>query len=84
MDFFLSCTVFVLSGRGLCDGPIPRPEQSYRLWCVSECDRVKINNLNTCCEQVEEGRTANKGTAFSNHSSLHLFCIFFRFDLFDL
>jgi hypothetical protein len=29
----------VLSGRGLCDGPIPRPEESYRLWCVSECDR---------------------------------------------
>jgi hypothetical protein len=23
--------VFVLSGRGLCDGPIPRPEESYRL-----------------------------------------------------
>jgi hypothetical protein len=27
--------VFVLSGRELCDGPIPRPEESYRLWCVS-------------------------------------------------
>jgi hypothetical protein len=38
----LSCTVFVLSGRGLCDGPIPRPEESYRLWCVSECDQMKI------------------------------------------
>jgi hypothetical protein len=21
--------------RGLCDGPIPHPEESYRLWCVS-------------------------------------------------
>jgi hypothetical protein len=31
---FVSCTVLVLSGRGLCDGPIPRPEESYRLWCV--------------------------------------------------
>jgi hypothetical protein len=49
---FVSCTVFVLSGRGLCDGPIPRPEESYRLWCVSECDKVKIKTLNTCCEQV--------------------------------
>jgi hypothetical protein len=29
----------VLSGRGLCVGPITRPEQSYRVWCVSECDR---------------------------------------------
>jgi hypothetical protein len=50
--WFLSCTVFVLSGRGLCDGPIPRPEESYRLRCVSDCDQVKINNLDTCCEQV--------------------------------
>jgi hypothetical protein len=55
---FVSCTVFVLSGRGLGNGPIPRPEESYRLWCVSECDQVKINNLDTYCEQVEEGRTA--------------------------
>jgi hypothetical protein len=36
---FLSCTVFVLSGRGLCDGPIPRPEESYRLWCVAVWSR---------------------------------------------
>jgi hypothetical protein len=49
---FVSCWVFVLSGRGLCDGPIPRPEESYRLWRVSEYDEVKINNLDTCCEQV--------------------------------
>jgi hypothetical protein len=50
----------VLSGRGLCDGPIPRPEQSSGLWCVSECDQVKINNLDTCCEQVEEVRTTKR------------------------
>jgi len=24
----------VLSGRGLCDGLITRPEESYRVWCV--------------------------------------------------
>jgi hypothetical protein len=53
---FVSCTVFVLSSRGLCDGPIPRPEESYRLWCVSECGQVKINNLDTCCEQVGRRR----------------------------
>jgi hypothetical protein len=46
--------VCVLSGRALCDVPIPRPEESYRLWCVPECDQVKIKNqtLDTCCEQV--------------------------------
>jgi hypothetical protein len=24
----------VLKGRGLCDGPITRPEGSYQVWCV--------------------------------------------------
>jgi len=27
-----------LSGRGLCDEQITRPEESYRLWCVVVCD----------------------------------------------
>jgi hypothetical protein len=29
----VSCECCVLSGRDLCDGPIPHPEESYRLWC---------------------------------------------------
>ena len=28
------CECYVLSGRGLCDELITRPEESYRLWCV--------------------------------------------------
>jgi hypothetical protein len=32
------CKCCVLSGRGLCDGPITRPEESYWLWCVVVCD----------------------------------------------
>jgi hypothetical protein len=28
------CDCCVLSGRGLCVGPITRPEESYREWCV--------------------------------------------------
>jgi len=28
----------VLSGRGLCDELITRPEKSYRLWCVVVCN----------------------------------------------
>jgi len=31
------CNCFVLSGRGLCDGLITRPEESYRLWYVAVC-----------------------------------------------
>ena len=32
------CKCCVLSGRGLCDELITRPEESYRLWCVVVCD----------------------------------------------
>jgi len=28
----------VLSGRGLCNEVITRPEEFYRLWCVVVCD----------------------------------------------
>jgi len=28
----------MLSGRGLCDEQIIRPEESYRPWCVVLCD----------------------------------------------
>jgi len=31
----------VLSGRGLCDELITRPEESYRLCCVVVCDLEK-------------------------------------------
>jgi len=27
-----------LSGRGLCDELITRPEEFYRMWCVVVCD----------------------------------------------
>jgi hypothetical protein len=35
---FVCCECCMLSGRGLCDGLITRPEESYRLWCVVVCD----------------------------------------------
>ena len=49
-----------MSGGGLCDELITRPEESYRLWCVVVCDletlrisapykydisSLKVNNL---------------------------------------
>jgi hypothetical protein len=35
----VSCECCVLSSRGLCDELVPRPEESYRVWCVSNvCD----------------------------------------------
>ena len=32
----------MLSGRGICDGLITRPEESYRLWHIDVCDLEKI------------------------------------------
>ena len=34
----ICCECCVLSGGGLCDELITRPEESYRLWCVVVCD----------------------------------------------
>ena len=57
---FVCCECRVLSGRGLCDELITRPEESYRFCCVVVCDletsrigapyiydisRLKVNNL---------------------------------------
>ena len=38
IDVFFCCECCLLSGRGLCDELITRPEESYRLWCVVVCD----------------------------------------------
>ena len=35
---FVCCECCVLSGRGLCDELITRPEESYRLWRVVVCE----------------------------------------------
>ena len=43
----VSCEYWVLSGRGLCDGPIFCPEESYRVRCVSlsvmECNSKSVH-----------------------------------------
>jgi hypothetical protein len=40
---FVCCECCVLSGRGLCDELITRPEESYRLWRVVLCDQETSN-----------------------------------------
>jgi hypothetical protein len=37
------CLLWVLSGRGLCDGLITRPEESYRVWRVFVWDQETSN-----------------------------------------
>ena len=34
----------MLSGRGLCDGLITRPEEFYLLWCVVVCDPENLKD----------------------------------------
>jgi hypothetical protein len=34
----ICCECYVLSGRGLCEELIIRPEETYRLWCIVVCD----------------------------------------------
>jgi hypothetical protein len=41
---FVRCKCFVLSGRGICDELITRPEESYRLWCVIVCGLENLKN----------------------------------------
>ena len=67
----VSCDCCVLSGRGLCDGPITRQEESYRLWCVVVCDQETSNEEantrygavgNTTERVVTPGKQTNKQT----------------------
>ena len=58
---FVCCECRVLSGRGLCDELITRPEESYQLCCVVVCDietsrigapyiyNVRLLRVNTSC-----------------------------------
>jgi hypothetical protein len=39
VDVCMLCVLCVLSGRGLCDELITRPEESNRLWRVVVCDQ---------------------------------------------
>ena len=52
----LSVVCVVLPGRGLCVELIPRPEKSYREWCVVVCD-------------LETSRRRRPGTALGRRAT---------------
>jgi coenzyme F420-reducing hydrogenase gamma subunit len=82
---FVSCAVFVLSGRGLCLGLITSPEESYRVWCVSECDgkalimrgpwptggRCDMGGKNACFSLGVEGVVILKSLLEVDYENLH-------------
>jgi len=51
MSFSREC--FVLSGRGLCNRPIPRPDEPYHIVCVCVC--VSVNE----CGKVQHYPSAS-------------------------
>ena len=56
---FVCCECFVLSGRGLCDELITRPEESYRLWCVVVCD-LETSRMRRPWSALGRSATGNK------------------------
>jgi hypothetical protein len=59
-------SICVLSGRGLCDGLITRPEESYRVWCVWVGSRNLQRrrprpNLDCCAKGKERKGKERKG-----------------------
>jgi hypothetical protein len=76
---FVSCTVFLSSGRGLCDGPIPRPDESYPMWCVClSVIKWKIKNplhLLWTSRQKREGlRNISTSRSMCAVTTVALFC----------
>jgi len=69
----------VLSGRGLCDALITRPEEFYRLWCVVVCD-LKTSRLRRPWPAL--GRSAT-GNAKLYTTTLSL-CMMFTSACFDI
>jgi len=56
---FVCCECCVLSGRGLCDGLITRPEGSYRMWCVVVCD-LETSRMRRPWPALGRSATGNK------------------------
>ena len=61
---FVRC---VLSGRGLCDGLITRPEESYGLCCVIACDLVTSRMRRLKLARVVNARQKKKNTGCKGH-----------------
>jgi len=73
---FVCCECCVLSGRGLSDGLITRPEKSYRLWRVVVWSRNLENKEAKARYRavkiqpqwvVTPGKLDEKGTGFKSH-----------------
>jgi hypothetical protein len=82
---FVSCAYCVLSGRGLCDELITRPEESYRLLRAVVCDqeilwtrrsqpalgcRARENNNNTINNNINNNKINNNNN--NNNADIYI------------
>jgi len=58
-----------LSGRGLCDELITRPEESYRLWCVV-CD-LETSRMRKSWPTLGRSATKKTHTGSTRNNALH-------------
>jgi len=63
---FVCCECCLLSGRGLCDELIARPEESYRLWCVIVCD-LETSRMRRPWPALGHSTTEKKGLHVSHY-----------------
>ena len=64
------CECCVLSGRGLCNELITRPEESYRLWYVAVCDLENLKNEEAMARVGPQ--RYKKNTYYTEWSKSHL------------
>jgi len=68
------CEWCVLSGRGLCDELITRPEESYRIWCVVMCDLETLRMRRPWpvlgCSAIGRGKKKSKNCNMNTHRGI--------------
>ena len=71
----------VMSGRGLCDGSITRPGESYRVWCVWVWPWILDNedalvHYGVCCVMVKKKKICqpNDDPAGPKHVAVWILC----------
>jgi len=70
----------VLSRRGLCGGMITRVGESYRLWCVFECEREAsmMMTLSPPYRLLRHGRKKHKdedGEYYWSNEKIHIYSL---------
>jgi hypothetical protein len=64
---FVCCECCLLSGRGLCDELITRPEESYRLWCVVVCYLENLVNDEALTRAGSQRHKKNEPLMVTDH-----------------